>query len=70
MQALGGDEQPLAVIDYAHTPDALEKALAALRETAAMRGGRLVCVFGCGGNRDPGKRPMMGEVAQRDRRPR
>jgi UDP-N-acetylmuramoyl-L-alanyl-D-glutamate--2,6-diaminopimelate ligase len=65
MQALGGDGQPLAVIDYAHTPDALEKALAALRETAAVRGGRLVCVFGCGGNRDPGKRPLMGEVATR-----
>lgn len=65
MQALGGDGQPLAVIDYAHTPDALEKALAALRETATVRGGRLVCVFGCGGNRDPGKRPLMGEVATR-----
>ncbi len=65
MQSLGGDGQPLAVIDYAHTPDALDKALAALRETAAVRGGRLVCVFGCGGNRDPGKRPLMGEVAAR-----
>ena len=65
MQALGGDGQPLAVIDYAHTPDALDKALSALRDTAAARGGRLVCVFGCGGNRDPGKRPLMGEVASR-----
>jgi UDP-N-acetylmuramoyl-L-alanyl-D-glutamate--2,6-diaminopimelate ligase len=65
MQALGGEGQPLAVIDYAHTPDALEKALAALRETVTVRGGRLVCVFGCGGNRDPGKRPLMGEVAAR-----
>ena len=65
MQALGGDGQPLAVIDYAHTPDALDKALAALRGAAAARGGRLVCVFGCGGNRDPGKRPLMGEVAVR-----
>ena len=65
MQALGGDGQPLAVIDYAHTPDALDKALTALRDTAAARGGRLVCVFGCGGNRDPGKRPLMGEVAVR-----
>jgi UDP-N-acetylmuramoyl-L-alanyl-D-glutamate--2,6-diaminopimelate ligase len=65
MQALGGEGAPLAVIDYAHTPDALEKALAALRDTAVARGGRLVCVFGCGGNRDPGKRPLMGEAAAR-----
>jgi len=65
MQAVGGDGRPLAVIDYAHTPDALDKALAALRGTAGARGGRLVCVFGCGGNRDPGKRPLMGEVATR-----
>ncbi len=65
MQALGGEGQPLAVVDYAHTPDALDKALAALRDTARARGGRLVCVFGCGGNRDPGKRPLMGGVAAR-----
>ncbi|MBE7421089.1 MAG: UDP-N-acetylmuramoyl-L-alanyl-D-glutamate--2,6-diaminopimelate ligase [Rhodocyclaceae bacterium] len=65
MQAVGGDGQPLAVIDYAHTPDALDKALAALAGAAEARGGRLVCVFGCGGNRDPGKRPLMGEVAAR-----
>ncbi len=65
MQALGGVDQPLIVVDYAHTPDALEKALGVLRETAAARGGQLICVFGCGGERDPGKRPQMGEIAGR-----
>jgi UDP-N-acetylmuramoyl-L-alanyl-D-glutamate--2,6-diaminopimelate ligase len=52
--------RPLAVIDYAHTPDALAKTLQALREHCR---GLLWCVFGCGGDRDPGKRPIMGAIA-------
>jgi UDP-N-acetylmuramoyl-L-alanyl-D-glutamate--2,6-diaminopimelate ligase len=62
MQRFGGDGKPLVVVDYAHSPDALEKVLTALRP-AVPRGGELACVFGCGGGRDPGKRPQMGRIA-------
>jgi UDP-N-acetylmuramoyl-L-alanyl-D-glutamate--2,6-diaminopimelate ligase len=55
---------PEVLVDYAHTPDALDKALRALQPLAAARGGELWCVFGCGGNRDAGKRPAMGAIAQ------
>ncbi len=65
MQRLGGDGEPLVVVDYAHTPDALDKVLQALRPVAAERGGRLVAVFGAGGDRDPAKPAVMGEVASR-----
>jgi UDP-N-acetylmuramoyl-L-alanyl-D-glutamate--2,6-diaminopimelate ligase len=64
MQQLGGEETPLVVIDYAHTPDALMKTLEALRPVAQQRGGQLWCVFGCGGERDSGKRAQMGFVSQ------
>jgi UDP-N-acetylmuramoyl-L-alanyl-D-glutamate--2,6-diaminopimelate ligase len=61
MQLAGGSGLPLAIVDYAHTPDALEKALRAARAHCA---GRLLCVFGCGGERDRGKRAEMGRVAE------
>lgn len=62
MQMFGGEHQALVVVDYAHTPDALEKALHSLR---AQTGGSLWCVFGCGGDRDSGKRAEMGLIASR-----
>lgn len=63
MERVGGLGEPLVIIDYCHTPDALDNALTTLRAVAAARAGQLSVVFGCGGDRDQGKRPQMGELA-------
>lgn len=60
-----GIAAPMVLVDYAHKPDALEKALKACRPIVDARGGELIVVFGCGGDRDAGKRPIMGEIAAR-----
>ncbi len=65
MECVGAPGQPLVAVDYAHTPDALGKALLALRPLVAQRGGQLWCIFGCGGDRDALKRPLMGAMAAR-----
>jgi UDP-N-acetylmuramoyl-L-alanyl-D-glutamate--2,6-diaminopimelate ligase len=63
MECQGGVQAPLVAVDYAHTPDALDHALNALRPLVQQRGGKLWCVFGCGGDRDSSKRPLMGAIA-------
>jgi len=65
MELLSAPSAPLVVIDYAHTPDALEKVLVALGPMAISRGGQIWCVFGCGGDRDRTKRPLMAAIAER-----
>ena len=65
LETIAVEGLPLIAIDYAHTPDALEKVLAALKLVAHNRGGRLWCVFGCGGGRDTAKRPLMAAIAQK-----
>lgn len=64
MEQLTSPGRVLVIIDYAHTPDALDKTLRNLREVAQERQGKLWCVFGCGGDRDPGKRPEMGRISE------
>lgn len=66
LETLVVEGMPLVAIDYAHTPDALQKVLGALQSLARSRQGRLWCVFGCGGDRDASKRPLMAAVAQKN----
>lgn len=65
MQRLGDADDPMVIVDYAHTPDALQNVLEVLQPVAQARQGELVVLFGCGGDRDPGKRPQMGDIAAR-----
>lgn len=64
MELLGDAGDPLVVVDFAHTPDAIKKALLALKPLAALRGGDIICVLGCGGDRDKTKRPLMAATAE------
>lgn len=63
LQMIRSAGAPWACVDYAHSPDALARVLEALRPVATDRGGRLICIFGCGGDRDAAKRPIMGRIA-------
>ncbi|HYW58229.1 MAG TPA: UDP-N-acetylmuramoyl-L-alanyl-D-glutamate--2,6-diaminopimelate ligase [Polaromonas sp.] len=65
METIALPGRPLVVVDYAHTPDALDKVLDALKPVASDRGGKLWCVFGCGGDRDSRKRPLMAAAAEK-----
>ena len=66
LDTLNQTGKPLVVVDYAHTPDAIEKVLLALKPVAQARGGQVWCVFGCGGDRDVSKRPLMATIAQKN----
>lgn len=65
MERFGSEDGPLVVMDYAHTSDALEQVLRTLTPVTETRGGKLWAIFGCGGNRNPGKRSQMGAIVER-----